>query len=607
MLNVSLKISQMTETDFVVSKTTPVANLLEIFHGFDIHLAVINNDLTALQLQSQLFARTEWFGHTALSLACLLNRVDAAMLLLDIGTSNVDHRATLLVALEHAHESIVLRLMPNIIATLLHYRNAHTGDSIAHYAAKNHSVDVLATLCRAGVQTLTPNWSDELPVHFAAKYSCARVLHFLLLEMPPHVNARTRLWRTNLSHCAAQNADDEVIGVLIAQDAMFAKETTLFGVAPIHLAAANPNEGVIARLIAANADFNAAAPYGTPCFVACRNPNAKVLDLLLAADASLAGDAAQNTLCHAAASNRNAAVMRRVLSLNIDVNARNKTGETALFEAAARGTSEVVAMLLAAGAAVDVVDSYERNVCHAAAKNADPAVIRQLIAAGAAFDAPQYHGKLRPMDQAVHERNACVLRELAIAGVDVSVMSNGNGTLSSLFMGIDVSQASAMFFLIKKLKRSASTSVVETAFHFGTHGALLVAFAIGVDFSAMRVHFPPSNADARLTWTAIGVDFDTRWWPALLRGRESGDNAGVLHVSEVMTKSELTWLRNRFATRQFELMRARSFEVCVGLRTLDLPALIVCLILDNVFAPVESVVPFHRVWSLVTKVKHFVN
>lgn len=601
-------------TKFVISPTTSLNNLLEAFHGFDIHLAVINNDLNALK--SHLSAATnnqkqqadeEWFGHTALSLACLLNRVDAAMLLLDIGASTADrHWPTLLVALEHAHESVVLRLMPSIVATLLHYRNGHTGDGIAHYAAKNQSVAVLAALCRAGVQTLSPNHSDELPAHVAAKFSCARVLHFLLHELPPHVNARTRLWRTNLAHCAAQNADDEVIGVLIAQDATFANEKTLFGVAPIHLAAANPNEGVVARLIAANADVNAAAPYGTPCFVACRNPNVKVLDLLLAADASLAGDAALNTLCHAAASNRNADVMRRVLGLkSIDVNARNKTGETALFEAAARGTSEVVAMLLAAGAAVDVVDSYERNVCHAAAKNADPAVIRQLIAAGAAFDAPQYHSRLRPMDLAVHERNAFVLCELAIAGVDVSTMSNGNRTLSSLFASIDVSQASAMFFLIKNLKRSALTRVGQTSFHFGTHGALLVAFTIAISVSTMGMHFPPSDADARLTWVAMGVDFDARWWPALLRGRESADNPNLFHVWEVMTKSEVTWLRNRLAARQFELMRARAFEVCVGLRTLDLPALIVCLILDNVFAPVESLVPFHRVWAIVTKVKHF--
>jgi hypothetical protein len=56
--------------------------------------------------------------------------------------------------------------------------------------------------------------------------------------------------------------------------------------------------------------------------------------------------------------------------------------------------------------------------------------------------------------------------------------------------------------------------------------------------------------------------------------------------------------------RQVGFFKARAFEVCVGLQSLNLSALETCEILEYVFAPLESLVPLHLAWRVVSAVKH---
>jgi hypothetical protein len=75
--------------------------------------------------------------------------------------------------------------------------------------------------------------------------------------------------------------------------------------------------------------------------------------------------------------------------------------------------------------------------------------------------------------------------------------------------------------------------------------------------------------------------------------------------ADSVSQRELGWACNRIAEKQFELFRLRSFQVCVALQNLRLSALVSCSILEHLFAPLESMVAFHRVWAIVTKIKHF--
>jgi hypothetical protein len=59
------------------------------------------------------------------------------------------------------------------------------------------------------------------------------------------------------------------------------------------------------------------------------------------------------------------------------------------------------------------------------------------------------------------------------------------------------------------------------------------------------------------------------------------------------------------APPQFELMRLRGLEICIGLQSLRLNALQLCEIMTQMFAPLECFVPFHKVWAIATTVKHW--
>jgi hypothetical protein len=59
------------------------------------------------------------------------------------------------------------------------------------------------------------------------------------------------------------------------------------------------------------------------------------------------------------------------------------------------------------------------------------------------------------------------------------------------------------------------------------------------------------------------------------------------------------------ARRQWEALRLRALLVCIGLQSAQLSALEMCEILANAFAPLELLVPFHKVWAIATTVKHF--
>jgi hypothetical protein len=56
---------------------------------------------------------------------------------------------------------------------------------------------------------------------------------------------------------------------------------------------------------------------------------------------------------------------------------------------------------------------------------------------------------------------------------------------------------------------------------------------------------------------------------------------------------------------QLELLKLRSFEVCVGLQSMELPALVTCEILAQSFGRQELLLKFHLLWTIATLVKHF--
>jgi hypothetical protein len=62
---------------------------------------------------------------------------------------------------------------------------------------------------------------------------------------------------------------------------------------------------------------------------------------------------------------------------------------------------------------------------------------------------------------------------------------------------------------------------------------------------------------------------------------------------------------HRIEQRKPNCFARERFTFGVGFQSLRLSALEMCEMLAHMFAPLESIVPFHIVWKVVTIVKHF--
>ena len=103
---------------------------------------------------------------------------------------------------------------------------------------------------------------------------------------------------------------------------------------------------------------------------------------------------------HSAAVNGHSQIVELLLDAGASPHAADVYGKTALYWAAGKGHLEVVKLLLEAGADKDETNPAGRTALHFAAKQGHSEVVRLLLAAGAAKDVADSKGKL-PLDLAI--------------------------------------------------------------------------------------------------------------------------------------------------------------------------------------------------------------
>jgi hypothetical protein len=134
---------------------------------------------------------------------------------------------------------------------------------------------------------------------------------------------------------------------------------------------------------------------------------------------------------------------------------------------------------------------------------------------------------------------------------------------------------------------------------------LALLFALGADLNAKfpdaRRPIETVGRDTTVTLVALGLDPSLTGQFGLREGEQCFEFVGQNSVPH----RHVAWACSRVAQRQFELLKMRALQVCGGLEARQLPALVTCEILAHAFAPLESLVAFHRVWAIVTTIKHF--
>lgn len=600
--------------------TTPRSVLVAMFSGYREHMAVLNDDTAALVAALESADGDPCVRHhdgcTPLSLALVLNRTAHVEILLNAGaftnSSDDEQRNAVFVAAQFANERVMQMLIDaNCELSVLDAVHA----TVCHFAAFNADAAVLSLLMKLGVPFDSADFFLRRPIHNAAGNSNEQVLQLLLSAGCDVLAADAHADRA-LCVEAAQNSNEQVIKLLISAGANPHRKCISYF--PIHVAASNENEKVVAALIAAHVDLEVLdASSLTACAKACSNPNVKVLDTLMAAGARFSDDMflpGSHSVAHLAVRNKNDDVLKRIIGLRFDVNRRNANNRTPLHDAALHGTPGMVTMLLAAGARLEL-NQYGGSVCCDASWNASGDVMQVLIAAGADFVGGADHLD-SPVQIAIANGLWGPMFALHRAGINVVEHLNANlpALMRLMSRGDRGDLAEALFFLFRH-----GVNIPNDGEHLLCQDvcadALTVLFALGAELNGMT----SESTEKLVTMIAAGANIDTDSIidaASLPRDRRHKFRLEAAFTIACVTLPTATvvpslpprlvnWARHRVAARQFELLRWRALEVCIGLQTLDLPALISCEILANVFAPRELLVPFHRVWQLVTNVKHF--
>ncbi len=128
---------------------------------------------------------------------------------------------------------------------------------------------------------------------------------------------------------------------------------------PLFLAAEAGYTEILAVLLKAGADVNFATDGDTPLMIAAENGHSEIVKLLLKTGADVnASRETGSTPLYLASLNDHSEIVKLLLKAGADVNASHENGFTPLYQAVQEGYIEIVKLLLKADVDVDAADTY---------------------------------------------------------------------------------------------------------------------------------------------------------------------------------------------------------------------------------------------------------
>jgi ankyrin repeat protein len=268
-------------------------------------------------------------------------------------------------------------------------------------------------------------------VHYAAAAGCAEVVRLLLHKRAILAAVANVLGMTPL-YIAAEAGHLEVAQVLLAAGAYVDAQTRLRRT-PLYAAAAAGHYGVVQLLLGARASIDAAVTQGSnPLYAAAAAGHCEVVQLLLAHGDSKARQS-RIPLSAAAAAHQpelEQAPFQAARKGRASTAAAMVDNSKALYAAAEAGNTEVVRVLLAAGASIKAAATQDTDPLHAAASAGHCDVVQQLLEACAKVAAADRVDLSTSLYAAAAAGHSGVVQLLLAAGADANpAVTNGSTPL----------------------------------------------------------------------------------------------------------------------------------------------------------------------------------
>lgn len=267
-----------------------------------------------------------------------------------------------------------------------------------------------------------------------------------------------------------------------------------FGLTLLHIAALANMYSTVELLLEKKIDYTVKSTFGkTALFYTY---DARMIELLINKNAGTMQDVDDdgNTLLHNAGGGRPNLDLIKYLIKHIDINSKNKEGNTVLIEVLGLADEpidieETVAYLLDNGADVNLTGQYGRSAFLAAIRNGDLnlKLIQKLIDAGANINQKDESGRL-----AVHyasANNLSYLKFLMDKGADINAVTDDNKT--PLILAAQYKQEDTVEYLLEKnIDVNVNVNVKDS------HGKTALNYAIGEEFSDIVLMLGTKNASA---------------------------------------------------------------------------------------------------------------
>jgi ankyrin repeat protein len=261
----------------------------------------------------------------------------------------------------------------------------------------------------------------------------------------------------------------------------------------------------------------------------------------------------------------------------------NDLDRTDLCKLAATSTTLIQLLMNHNVVVGDLCDELGRTPLHIAVRSRAPSlvVLSKLVGCGVDLEArPREWESSTCSISAVARDNAEALRIFLEAGADANVNCVNGEPL--LYVSVVRDNIKCTLLLL-----AAGADV--TGCDGSGRTACLVAADCPTGTSMSFVH----------ALLAVGADLDA--------ADESGQTPRMCLAERRLTvdPQQVESARRDIARMRLDFVRYRALEVCIGLEPLQLDALQVCEILQQLFRPVAHLIAFHQWWKIATTVKHF--
>jgi ankyrin repeat protein len=396
-------------------------------------------------------------GDTALSVAIRAKRHNVVKLLLDRGANPSctvvlpsKLRRTMLGAAASANDIATMQLLVQAGADVDQYGKETAPALLMSAVGKAKEAVQWLLDKKASVDAAADNGMTALMA--ASQMGHVDVVELLLQHRASPARSDTRGWNA-LHHAADQGMDG--CAALLLRNGASVHQKAGNGLFPLHLAARNGHEKTIALLLDQGVNVDQVDEEGvTALMYTAARGHLPALKFLLNREANCDTRTAcgSNALHFAAQAGKEEALAELLKQPNIDINAGNKVGGTALILAAMNGCHDAVHRLLDNGADPRTANQQGCNALHATASNGYVAVVETLINSenDKDFIDSTTHNGFTPLLLAAQKGKADVVRLLAERGADLRLREKKGTT--ALLQGARFGHAKVVEVLLLKMQ-----------------------------------------------------------------------------------------------------------------------------------------------------------